>query len=190
MIVINNGAKERVMGSLSRGWLVIALVAALGGAGAAIFLTRSPEIVVNGSGEATTTVSLYWLNSQGDQLVAVPTTIREKSTLPALRTALNSLIKEPPTNPNLSSAIPRGTEIIDLKIEGSDIHINLSSAFQEGGGSTSVQGRLLQLLYTLTSIDTKARVYLSIEGKPVENLGGEGIEVKQPMTRQDYPDSL
>lgn len=148
-----------------------------------------PQVVTPSPAEEVATVSLYWLNSQGDRLVAVSRSFKEKSTGQVLTLALQSLIKETPPD-NLYSAIPKDTEILSLQTEGKDIRINLSSAFGRGGGATAIQGRLIQVLYTLTSLDPSARVFLSIEGKPVTYLGGEGIEVKQPMTREDYPEIL
>ncbi len=174
---------------------VFLVVAILIGAGAAFLVNRSPvnppptAVETTPPDDAATTVTLYWLNSQGDRLVAVKRTIKEKATTSVLYSALQSLIKETPPD-NLYSVIPKDTEILDLQADGQDIRLNLSSAFAQGGGTTAIQGRLLQVLYTLTSLEPSARVFLSIEGKPVTYLGGEGIEVKQPMTRQDYPEIL
>jgi Spore germination protein len=169
--------------------------AVLVGAGVSLIFNRPPDppppiaLETTPPTEVSATVTLYWLNSQGDRLVAVKRTIKEKATSLVLVLALQSLIKEPPPD-NLYSAIPKDTEILDLQVDGQDIRLNLSSAFGRGGGATAIQGRLIQVLYTLTSLEPTARVFLSIEGKPVTYLGGEGIEVKQPMTRQDYPEIL
>ena len=170
--------------------------AVLVAAGASLLFNRAPDtappnetVTTSPPAVDSATVSLYWLNSQGDRLVAVKRTIKEKATAQILHLALKSLIQESPPD-NLYSAIPKDTEILDLQTDGKDIRVNLSSPFGRGGGTTAIQGRLIQVLYTLTSLDPSARVFLSIEGKPVTYLGGEGIEVKQPMTRNDYPEIL
>lgn len=84
------------------------------------------------------------------------------------------------------STIPPTTKLISTTIQSDGIHIDLSKEFMEGGGSTSMQGRLAQILYTATERNTKAKVWITIEGKKLETLGGEGIEVKQPLTRQSF----
>jgi hypothetical protein len=50
--------------------------------------------------------------------------------------------------------------------------------------------RLAQLVYTLTQFPTVKGVVLSLDGEPVEVLGGEGIIIDHPLTRKDYADLL
>lgn len=176
-------------------WLVTAIVAALTSGVVSFSLRSTQPKATPDNGKPTevvaeTQVQVYWLNNQGDQLVAISRVVKQKSRLDSLRTGLEALITEPAPDPNLFSAIPKNTRILDLSIDGKEIRVNLSQEFAEGGGSSSIQGRLVQVLYTLTSLDPNAGVYLSIEGKPLEYLGGEGIEVKQPMYRKDYADTF
>lgn len=91
---------------------------------------------------------------------------------------------------NLFSSIPEGTQMESLKVVPEGIYINLSSAFVEGGGSTAMIGRLGQVIYTATSLEPTAPVWISVEGKPLEYLGGEGLEVPQPITRQIFEESF
>ncbi len=113
-----------------------------------------------------------------------PNTLVNKS----LRILLSSSGKPPKngTSGKEVSTIPPTTKLISTTVKSDGIHIDLSKEFMEGGGSTSMQGRLAQILYTATERNTKARVWITIEGKKLETLGGEGIEVKQPLTRESF----
>lgn len=88
------------------------------------------------------------------------------------------------------STIPPTTKLISTAIKSDGIHVDLSKEFMEGGGSTSMLGRLAQILYTATERNTKAKVWITIEGKKLETLGGEGIEVKQPLTRKSFQEDF
>jgi spore germination protein GerM len=85
-----------------------------------------------------------------------------------------------------SSTIPATTKLLSTIVKPTGIYVNLSKEFMEGGGSTSMQARLAQILYTATERNTKGKVWISVEGKRLDVLGGEGIEVKQPLTRKTF----
>ena len=83
------------------------------------------------------------------------------------------------------SAIPANTALLDLSVNENGVYVDLSGEFEGGGGSASMIGRLTQVMYTATSLDAKQPVWLSVDGEPLELLGGEGLEISQPMTRAD-----
>lgn len=98
-----------------------------------------------------------------------------------------------PTLDRLSSTIPRGTRLLSLQIKPDGIDLNLSQNFTQGGGSASMIYRVAQVLYTATSLDPQAKVYLSVEGKLLDEetpLGGEGLILQQPLTRQQFMKDL
>lgn len=159
--------------------------------------TASPSNQAPKSGESpkpSTTaqsnrVKIYWLTEQDTDLGLVPSNYEVSSSdlnkEDKLTQSLERLMKGP-VNANVSSAIPDGTKLNRVTIKNDGVHIDLSKSFTEGGGSQSMQGRLGQVIYTASSLDSKTPVWISVEGEALEVLGGEGLEISQPMTRKDF----
>ncbi len=131
--------------------------------------------------------TVYWITDAGDRLALVPTEVplTEETPTAQLEALFAQLLTDTP-DANLSSTIPPGTELLSLMIQSDGIVVNLSEEFQSGGGSASMVGRVAQVLYTATSLDPSAPIWLQINGEPLEILGGEGLEIAQPLTREIF----
>jgi spore germination protein GerM len=129
---------------------------------------------------------VYWIESSKNKLIAVPIAVKAKSNDEAISSVINMLITEKQPETELYSAIPESTKVLSSTSKNKEIRINLSQDFTKGGGSASMQGRIIQVLYTATTLEPDAKVYLSVEGKPLKYIGGEGLEVPQPMIRKDF----
>ncbi|MDJ0774978.1 MAG: GerMN domain-containing protein [Mastigocoleus sp. MO_167.B18] len=134
-------------------------------------------------------VDIYWLRNAGTNLKLESQRIQIKSNSRqpdrVLQTAFKQLLAGP-TEGTESTTIPQGTQLLGIKVESDAVRINLSEEFTSGGGSTSMTGRLGQVIYTATSLDPKAKVYIEVNGKPLEVLGGEGLVLNQPLTRESF----
>jgi len=137
------------------------------------------------------TLSVYWLTTADNAIYYVQQerTVRALDAQEGIRLALQELIAGP-TDPQLSSAIPPETQVLDVRLEGNDIFLNFSPEFTQGGGSTMMMGRITQVLYTATSQNPGARVWISVEGRALEVLGGEGLIIDQPLTRASFVPSF
>jgi spore germination protein GerM len=137
------------------------------------------------------TLSLYWLTSADNSIdyVQQERRVRAFDTQEAIRLALEELIAGP-RDPHLTSAIPPQTQVLDVRVEGDDIFLNFSPEFTQGGGSTAMMSRIAQVLYTATSQNPGARVWISVEGRALEVLGGEGLILDQPLTRASFVPSF
>lgn len=136
-----------------------------------------------------TSVEIYTLD---DDLNLIPTIVnlpKSDNEQEILNKAFNKLLTIS-ENESSSTAIPETTKLIDLTVKEDGIHVNLSSEFTSGGGSTSMIARLGQVIYTASSLNYASPVWINVEGKPLEVLGGEGLIVEQPMTRQSFNDSF
>ncbi len=141
---------------------------------------------------AESAVQVYLIDVAGDRFELVPSEVRvDTSAEPgeALTTAFETLLSGS-VKSEAFSEIPSNTELLDLTVESDGIHVNLSSDFEMGGGSASMTSRLAQVIYTASSLEPTASVWLSIEGEPLEVLGGEGLIIDQPMTRTTFEENF
>ncbi|WP_088893129.1 GerMN domain-containing protein [Leptolyngbya ohadii] len=133
------------------------------------------------------TVQVYWLKTNSDKIELAPAPVSVPAGQPdtTLKAAFETMLKGSP-DATLTSTVPQGTRLLGLEVKPDGVHVNLSQEFTSGGGSASMQGRLGQVIYTATAIDPNAKVWLSVEGKPLDVLGGEGLLVNQPTSRSDF----
>ncbi|BAQ66695.1 GerMN domain-containing protein [Geminocystis sp. NIES-3709] len=143
-----------------------------------------PDPVANES-----SIELYGLN---DELALVPSIVKiEKgqNDQESLINGFNKLLTVSESD-SLKTAIPQNTKLVSLTVKEDGIHVDLSQEFTSGGGSASMVGRLGQVIYSASSLNPSANVWINVEGKPLEVLGGEGIMVEQPMTRELFIESF
>lgn len=137
---------------------------------------------------AEQTVQIYWLKSAGNQIELAPNTVALNATRQPsdiLKAAFEKMLQGT-TDPTLASTIPQGTKLRDVKVTSDGVHVDFSKEFTSGGGSTSMTGRIAQVIYTATTLDPNAQVWISVDGRPLDVLGGEGLLLDQPMTRKRF----
>jgi spore germination protein GerM len=135
--------------------------------------------------------NIYWLKDNGRNVEFVPQPVQVQVKASGnkqdqvLEAVFQSLLAGP-TQPTDYTTIPKGTKLESLKVKNDEIHVNLSNKFTSGGGSASMIGRVGQVVYTATTLNPTAKVYIDVNGKKLEILGGEGLEVEQPLTRESF----
>ncbi|BAY87035.1 lipoprotein LpqB [Calothrix parasitica NIES-267] len=133
--------------------------------------------------------TIYWLQSNGTGFNLEPQGIQVQAdkNKPSefLEAAFKSLLAGP-TEGSGSTAIPKETKLLGIKAEGDEVRVNLSDDFQFGGGSAGMIGRVGQVVYTATTLNPNAKVFLELNGEQIEVLGGEGLELEQPLTRENF----
>lgn len=135
-------------------------------------------------------VAIYFSKYQGSQSIveSVVRKLPEGNTAEPLKFALTELLKGPNAeekSQGFYTEIPQGTKLLALTTQPKAITIDLSHQFSEGGGSTTMTQRLEEIKRTVKAVDTKHEINITIEGKPLELLGGEGLEV--PGTLESGP---
>ena len=147
-----------------------------------------------GTGEdpdpAPITYQVWFNDSEGGLFV----TYRTEAGTPRVGTAaLSSLLAGPndfERGYGLTTAVPQGTRLLGLSIENGIASVDLTSEFESGGGTLSMQARLAQVVYTLTQFPTVKSVLLSLDGERVDVIGGEGVLVDRPLRRKDFAELL
>lgn len=109
----------------------------------------------------------------------------------SLTGAMNLLLVGPTTTEKqagFSSAIPTGTRLNRISSAEGLATVDLSSAYASGGGSLSMMLRVAQITYTVSQFTGVDRVRYRLDGKDLTELGGEGLLLDVPQTRQDFED--
>lgn len=86
----------------------------------------------------------------------------------------------------LSSSVPPATRLLDARLDDGVLSVNLNSAFEQGGGTASMLGRLNQLYFTLTQPSDVEAMRLAIEGQAVTVFSGEGLLLDDPWLRSQH----
>jgi len=204
---MNRCTPSRITRALSM-WLIVgllavvsaaALLAACGGSGGGSSPTPattvtvtatpstlpSPTTTPTATASATTTLSLYFLRGE---MLGVAERRVPLTTKPATA-AMKALLAGPTTAEKaagLTSAVPGGTHLLGLSIDGTTARVDLSAQFAAGGGSLSMQARVAQVVYTLTQFKTVRAVAFLLDGNAVDALGGEGLMLSQSQRRSDW----
>lgn len=138
---------------------------------------------------STVTYQVWFANDEG-----LFVTYRTEPATPRVGTAsLESLLEGPDSfeeGYGLRTAIPDGTQLLGLSIDDGIARVDLTSEFETGGGSASMQTRLAQVTFTITQFPSVKGVVFSLDGEPIDVLGGEGVVIDHPLTRRDYADLL
>lgn len=104
--------------------------------------------------------------------------------------AIKELISAPTKwekSKGFTSEIPQGTKILSVREGEGSVMIDFSTAFETGGGAESTYTRVKQVIKTAKA-NTNLPVYLYINGKQAEVIGGEGIMIKQPLNERSLDD--
>lgn len=139
----------------------------------------------------TKAVKIYFLKSKGKENIYFVTVQRK---IPNEESLVNSAVKELFLGPTqheelkgIMTEIPIGTRLIKVEESEDEVLVDVSSQYVTGGGSATMQLRYLQLYKTLRNIAPDKKIYLLVDGKNIKTIGGEGLEVNQPLTKiNDY----
>jgi len=115
----------------------------------------------------------------------------EDPVLETLAAAIGSLVRVGPGDSGLFSSIPEGLENVSVGLDGGGVAtVDLPAAFEAGGGTAMMFGRLAQVVFTATQFPEIDAVQFAIEGEVVDVITSEGIVLDGPQRRDGYLDLL
>jgi spore germination protein GerM len=172
-------------------WMVPVLILMLGLLVAAfIFIKPGPKPDTPETPTATL-FDIYFSQARGSDMVVNPVRRAFKAPLEAvvierrIKWAVEKLCEGPSpeeAEKGFMNELPTGTTVKKVTAQGDDIYIEMSPEFAESGGANSIQQRVSQLQKTIQAVPgLKNPVHLMIDGKVVTTLGGEGLEVDDPL---------
>ena len=104
--------------------------------------------------------------------------------------SLAALLKGPSEDEirkKLISLVPMGTKLLSAQVRGSTAFLNFNEAFMYNHyGIEGYAGQLKQVVYTATSFPTVQDVQILIEGEKHDYLGGEGVYIGRPLSRNSF----
>ncbi|NQY81084.1 MAG: GerMN domain-containing protein [Candidatus Caenarcaniphilales bacterium] len=139
-----------------------------------------------GSSSKKPQVTIYFTKASDDLGVVLIPVLRETSSdRTAYETALKELFLGPTLDEkdrlSLATEIPEGVRLVSVKESNDSVNIDISSQFMKGGGSETIQVRFRQLRETALNLAKGRPVYLYIDGVKAKTIGGEGLEIPQPL---------
>lgn len=153
--------------------------------------TAAPATTVTTAAPSTTTSTVptatqpftVWF-VRGEKVAAAQ--VEAAPTSGEIDAAVRALLATAPPE-GLTTQIPAGTTLRGVRTEAGTAVVDLSSSFASGGGSLSMQLRVAQVVFTATGYGNIDRVTITLDGQPVDGIGGEGVQSKD-VRRADFED--
>ena len=83
-----------------------------------------------------------------------------------------------------TSLIPEGTKLISILVRGSTAYLNFNEQFQfNSHGIEGYVQQLRQVIWTATEFESVKDVQILIDGRRLDYLGPEGIQIGKPLGR-------
>lgn len=97
------------------------------------------------------------------------------------RAAMEVLFSAEPHDPELTSLVPDGVEVLDVNLVDGLLTVDVSGELAEVGGASAQEVAFTnQFAHTATAFDTVDAVELWIDGEPIDGLWGH-VDFSQPI---------
>jgi hypothetical protein len=153
--------------------------------------SRTPRATASAQPARTRAASLSFVRIDDDGVIVRQEVKRQiaDSDSPLLD-SLDALLMGPTEDEirkKLISLVPEGTKLLSAQVRGSTAYLNFNEAFMYNHyGIEGYAGQLKQVVFTATSFPTVQDVQILIEGEKHDYLGGEGVYIGKPLSRNSF----
>jgi germination protein M len=152
---------------------------------------QAPAAPAAAQGARLRSASLFFVRIDDDGVIVRQEVKRQVPVSDSpLLDALSALLKGPSEDEirkKLISLVPQGTKLLSAQVRGSTAFLNFSEAFMYNHyGIEGYAGQLKQIVYTATAFPTVQDVQILIEGEKHDYLGGEGVYIGRPLSRNSF----
>lgn len=142
----------------------------------------------NEPAQETAQVSVFFTARDGVENVAKSVVRNVEKGEDPMKVAIQSLLNGPTQTEQEKgyfNEIPPNTRLISIFNGDSEIRVNFSGEFESGGGSNSIRLRMEQVIKTIQALEKNKPVYVEVDGRELNVLGGEGLEVPEPVNQDN-----
>lgn len=134
--------------------------------------------------QTQTEITVYFPDANAEKLIAV------KRQIPAndnkYVNAINELITGPANDSEGFTIMPKGTKVLSVNVNNNIATVDFSKEFQNNftGGSTGEIMLIGSIVDTLTNFKEIKSVCFTLEGQPLDILGGH-LDLTEPVSRMN-----
>ena len=134
--------------------------------------------------QTQTEITVYFPDANAEKLIAV------KRQIPAndnkYVNAINELITGPANDSEGFTIMPKGTKVLSVNVNNNIATVDFSKEFQNNftGGSTGEIMLVGSIVDTLTDFKEIKSVRFTLEGQPLDILGGH-LDLTEPVSRMN-----
>lgn len=145
-----------------------------------------PEAEITDEDLRKTIITLYFLNSENQNIESEARLIDSKELLREPYKVLLGMLIQGPKDSNLEGIIPDGTKVINTELKGSCLTINLSKEFLEIDNTDPIKisNLIYSIVNTLTELKEVSTVKFLIDSEECDAFSNIGIDLKSEFVRK------
>lgn len=150
-------------------------------------LEYEPQEEISEEQERQTMVSLYFINKTTRKVEPEARLIDVKELVSDPYTVLINLLIEGPKNENHEKAIPEGTKLLEVKMEGEVLCLNFTEEFINNhiGGKPEEENTITSIVNTLTELTEINSIKILINGEKNQKFKDGEVDFTQNFIRND-----